>query len=305
MIIFRVKKGIIITAVIIAGIIISSCSEEIGRETESSLALSNDGVPVLAYHFFNSRSGIERGLRAIGTVLLNLPLLTVKDAWTTRADDFERHLKYLTENGYRAISIAELKAFMLGDIDIAGKCVVITFDDGDRSVYRFAYPLLEKYNMKGTIFLVTSKAGQSWNDLSISSWEELREMKKSGIIDIESHTHNMHFKLNEGDTPHPVFSISTDDLDIEKKENIFKDLKRSRLALNIHLGTESMFLAWPYGYGTDLSDSLAGAAGFEGILTLRKGRNYIGDSLFEIKRFTISSRTSFNDFKEIFSTSHK
>ncbi len=305
MIIFRVKKGIIVTAVIVACFIINACSEDRGADAESNMSLSNDGVPVLAYHFFDSRCRIERGLRAIGTVLLNLPLLTVKDAWTTRADDFEQHLKYLTKNGYRTITLAELKAFMLGDIDIASKCVVITFDDGDRSVYKFAYPLLEKYNMRGTLFLVTSKAGQSWNDLNISSWEELREMKKSGIIDIESHTHNMHFKLNEGDTPHPVFSIFTDDLDNGRKEKIFKDLKRSRLALNFHLGTESRFLAWPYGYGTDLSDSLAGAAGFEGILTLKRGRNHIGDSLFEIKRFTISSRTSFNDFKEIFSASHK
>jgi peptidoglycan/xylan/chitin deacetylase (PgdA/CDA1 family) len=301
------KKGVVIMAVVVtAGMIINSCLKDREPEVENTLSLSKRvGVPILAYHFFSDRSRIEQGARAIGTVLLNLPLLSVKDTWTIRSADFEKHLSYLDKNGYRTITMYELRAFMLGDMEIGDKCVAITFDDGDRSVYKYAYPLLKKYNMKGALFVVTSKVGQSWNDLNMSSWKELREMKESGVVDIESHTHNMHFKLREGDTPHPPFEISNDNMDNGEKKKISNDLRRSRFALKFHLGTEARFLAWPYGFGTEVSDSLAGAVGFEGILTLRRGANHIGDPLFEIKRFSITSRTSFAKFKRIVGDSYE
>ena len=299
------KKNVVIIAAVIAVVIINSCSNEGDIKAKNNPALSKGGVAVLAYHFFNDRNRIEQGARAVGTVLLNMPLLTVKDAWTVRTDNFEKHLRYLKNNGYRTITLDELRLFMLGEKIIEGRCVAITFDDGDRSVYKYAYPLLKKYNMKGTLFLITSRAGQSWEDLNLSSWEELREMKESGVIDIESHTHNMHFKLQEGDTPHPVFAASSDNMNDEEKERIFGDLRRSRLALSFYLGAEARFLAWPYGYGTELSDSLAVAAGFMGILTLRRGMNHAGESLFNIKRFTITSRTSFTKFKLIVSDSYE
>ncbi|MCD6380140.1 polysaccharide deacetylase family protein [bacterium] len=304
--IVRRKKSVVIIAVIIAIVIITNfCSKGKEPEAKNNLALSKGGVAVLAYHYFNDRNRIEQGVRAIGTVLLNLPLLTVKDAWTIRSDNFEKHLRYLDKNGYRTITMNELKLFMLGEIKINGKCVAITFDDGDRSVYKYAYPLLKKYKMNGTLFLITSKVGQNWDNLNMSSREELCEMNESGVINIESHTHDMHFKLQEGDTPHPLFDISSEKMDDKEKKRIFNDLRRSRLALNLYLGTEARFLAWPYGSGTELSDSLAVAAGFEGILTLRRGRNHTGDSLFKIKRFSITSRTSFAKFKSIVGDSYE
>lgn len=299
MINYESKKSIVIIVFLITSSILSSCTDDTDPEPYNRPTGSKAGIPVLSYHYFNDRNRLEQGGRALGTVLLNLPLLTVKDAWTVRSDDFEKQLRFLDKNGYRTITMDELKSFMTGREEMPGNCVAITFDDGDRSVYRYAYPLLKKYDMKGTLFIVTSRVGQSWNSLNISSWEELREMEESGVIDIESHTHDMHSKLREGDIPHPVFTVSGETMDKMRKEKIFNDLRRSRVSLKFQLGIKTNFLAWPYGFGTAVSDSLAAAAGFEGILTLKSGRNHPGDPLTEIKRFAVTSKTSFSRFKRI------
>ncbi|MDZ7860791.1 MAG: polysaccharide deacetylase family protein [Candidatus Krumholzibacteriota bacterium] len=293
------KKSIVIIVFLITSCILSSCANDRDSGFDNRAPRSEAGIPVLAYHYLNDRNRFEQGGRALGTVLLNLPLLTVKDAWTVRLDDFEKQLRCLDKNGYKTITMDELKSFMTGREEMTGNCVAITFDDGDRSVYKYAYPLLKKYDMKGTLFIVTSKVGRNWNSLNISPWKELREMEESGVIDIESHTHDMHSKLREGDIPHPVFIVSGETIDNSRKEKIFNDLRRSKVSLNFNLGTGSNFLAWPYGFGTDISDSLAAAAGFEGILTLKSGRNYPGDPLSGIKRFAVTSKTSFTRFKKI------
>lgn len=260
---------------------------------------SGKGIIVLNYHFFNDRSVLERGLRAVGTVLLNLPLMSTKDAWAIGASSFEKQLKYLRDNGFKTISLDELVSFMRGAYHPAGRCVVITIDDGDRSVYEYAYPLLEKYGMKAAMFLITSKAGEKWDELEISSWDELREMDRSGTIEIESHTHDMHYKIEKGQSPHPVFDIVRESTDDEEIEAIAKDLKRSRFALRYYLEKDSKYLAWPYGFGSELSDSLAEMAGFKGILTLRAGPNRRGDPPTRIKRYAITPRTSFSEFRKI------
>ncbi len=297
------SKGI--KTVIVAGSIAAAAGLTImasvnGNDTKSfSFQGYKNGVPVLAYHFFNDRGVAERGLRAVGTVLLNLPLITTKDAWSVTRDNFEKHLEYLQEQGYRTVTMAELESYMLGEKELKDKCVAITFDDGDRSVYRHAYPLLEEYGMRGTMFMITSKAGMKWNGLEISAWQELREMEESGVIEIESHTHDMHFKVLRGNSPHPVFGLSGGETQNRDIERISSDLRRSKVALMYHLGKESRFLAWPYGFGSRLGDSLAASQGFDLILTLKIGVNRPGDSPYRVKRCAVTPRTSMSEFKDM------
>jgi len=267
----------------------------------SSFQDRGEGIPVLAYHFINDRGIVERGLRAVGTVLLNLPLITTRDAWSVSRDNFEKQMRYLRDQGYRTITMSELESYILGKKELGEKCVAITFDDGDRSVYRHAYPLLEKYGMRGTMFVITSKVGMKWNELEISSWDELGRMEESGVIEIESHTHDMHYKVRRGDSPHPVFDFSEKEMSQSDIEKISGDLRRSKVALMYHLGKESLFLAWLYGFGSVLGDSVAAGQGFDLILTLKRGVNRPGDSPFRVKRCAVTPRTSMDEFREMLS----
>lgn len=118
---------------------------------------------------------------------------------------FEIHLKYFKEKGYRAIDLNEYSEFE-GD-NKKEKLFCLTFDDGYADNYIYVYPLLKKYGFKGTIFVNpvsvdlknpkrlnledhwTGKAAfkeiEKWGFLN---WDEMREMEKSGVIDIQSHT---------------------------------------------------------------------------------------------------------------------
>ncbi|MBD3179540.1 MAG: polysaccharide deacetylase family protein [Candidatus Latescibacteria bacterium] len=291
------SAGALLIIAITASVLLSFATEE---EIPCSPPEGTErGVPVLAYHYFNDRNIAERALRAVGTVLLNLPLLDTRDAWAISASSFEKHLRYLQENGFRAITMAELERYLLEGVKPAEKCVAITFDDGDRSVYRYAYPLLKKYHMQGALFLITSKPGTEWNELEISNWKELEEMEDSGVIEIHSHTHDMHYKVTKGKSPHPVFQIDRSETDREKIAGIAGDLRRSRIAIRHHLGKTTRFLAWPYGFSTPLGDSLAAESGFDMIVTLKRGPNLPGDPLKRVRRFTITPRTSMRNFREM------
>ncbi len=259
--------------------------------------VAKGGVPVITYHYFREGNTPVRTLRSIGAVLFNLPLIPPMDYWSVTAGTFERHLAYLEEEGFRTVTMDDVLAHMKGERVLHGKCIALTFDDAEESVYRYAYPLLEKHGMKGTIFVITSKIGRNWNDLSISSIDQLREMQRSGVMEIESHTHDMHYKVKKGDSPHPSFDLLALSGSLDERSAVLADLERSRRLIAHLFGEESRVLAWPFGFGSAPSDSIAREAGFEGICSLWPGTNFVGDSPYFIKRYTITARTSLRTFR--------
>jgi len=147
----------------------------------------------------------------------------VKDSWQFRhlscpVNTFESHLRALRWAKYTAISLQHLYGYMANGQEIPSRSVVLTFDDGYLDNWVYAYPLIKKYRMHGTIFVnpdfvdpVESprpnledvwKGHISSKDLPTSgflSWREMREMEKSGCIDIQSHgmTHTWYFSSPE------------------------------------------------------------------------------------------------------------
>ena len=125
--------------------------------------IHRDGVAVLNYHFF------YQGKSSCGINCINI-------------DKFEEQLKYLKENNYKALTMAEFRKWMYGEINVPQKSVLITIDDGAAGTGKhngnLLIPMLEKYQMHATLFLITG-----W--WSISNY-------KSAYLDVESHTNDMH-----------------------------------------------------------------------------------------------------------------
>ena len=125
--------------------------------------IHRDGVAVLNYHFF------YQGNSSCGINCINIA-------------KFEEQLKYLKENGYKALTIDEFRKWMYGEINVPQKSVLITIDDGAQGVGKqngnLLIPMLEKYETHATLFLITGWWG-------VSNY-------KSEYLDIESHTNNMH-----------------------------------------------------------------------------------------------------------------
>ena len=132
---------------------------------------------------------------------------------TTGADVFEEHLEWLSRR-YTTISLMEYQQIRNGVLPPVRNPLVITFDDGYLDNWVWAFPLLRKYGMKATIFVSPEfvdersgcrplsedyenqgNGGEEVNGWGFLSWDEMRMMESSGLIDIQSHamTHTRYF----------------------------------------------------------------------------------------------------------------
>lgn len=247
-------------------------------------AESDDGarnatrVPVLGHHFLRQDTNVFQVLKILGALFLNLPLLDDMDVWTQTASTFEKQMTYLKDQGYVTVGLDDLAAWQLGMKKLPEKSVVITFDDGDRSVLEIAYPILKRLGFKATIFVVTSRVGKEWQQIEGLTWEELRFLRYSGVFAIESHTDDLHYKVKTSRGTVPVFAAMGEGLHSPEREVswrsfVYDDLVESRRLIAANVGSDSRHLAWPYGFGGGELDSLAVAAGFHTISTLDDGMN--------------------------------
>ena len=188
------------------------------------------GVPVLNYHQINDRD---------------------ENSLTIHTDQFEAEMKYLADNGYHAITPAEMLEAWDEGKELPEKPVIITFDDGYADNYKNAYPVLKKYNLKGTIFVISDYLGTYPNYLT---WAMAQEMHNSGIIDIESHTLS-HAQLDQ----------------LPSRADVDKQLKESKQAIDWHLKKDVRFIAYPCGAFNEEIEESSLAAGYKGAFTVHYG----------------------------------
>ena len=121
------------------------------------------------------------------------------------------HFNWLKSNGYNVVSWQDILDSQTGKKNLPDKAVLLTFDDGYESFYRIVYPLLKEYNYPAVFAVVTSLLDQAPNSMVVFgdtriargafvTWPQIKEMSDSGLVEIASHTHNMHraIKANPG-----------------------------------------------------------------------------------------------------------
>ena len=191
---------------------------------------------------------------------------------------FESHLKYLRENGYTIIPLRQLVNYYLGHGQPPPrKSVVITADDGHKTVFTDMFPLIKKYHIPVTLFIYPSAIS---NASYAMTWNQLREMKKSGLIDIESHTYwHPNFKKDRRRLSPSAYSKSVD-----------MQLKKSKEKLEKELGIRVDMLAWPFGiYDADLEKEAA-AAGYIAAFTMVRLHSSISDNIMALPRYLMTDR---------------
>lgn len=101
---------------------------------------------------------------------------------------FEENIKVILERGYTVISMKTLDDAYNGKIELPSKPILIHFDDGYYSNYEYIYPILKKYNVKASIYVVTDNIGKEINGIKYLGWEQCLEMQNSGLVEIYSHS---------------------------------------------------------------------------------------------------------------------
>jgi peptidoglycan/xylan/chitin deacetylase (PgdA/CDA1 family) len=109
-------------------------------------------------------------------------------------DDFEKQMNYLKKKKYRVVGLADLVDKIRRGERIKPKTVVITLDDGFLDNYENVYPVLKKHNFPATIFIATKYVGSEMKvtegNLKMINWDQMKEMKASGLFEFASHTHS-------------------------------------------------------------------------------------------------------------------
>ena len=184
---------------------------------------------------------------------------------------FEQQMKMLKDRGITVIGLQDLLAWKRGEKNIPPRCAVITFDDGWKSQYEVAWPILKKLGYPVTLFLYTEGiAGGSLGGGQAITWEMLGDMRDNGV-DIEAHSAT-HQDLREG---HTVMIMEPDRKRTKKKltgaeyeqwlQNEVvgcKTLLEQRLAIKINS------FAVPFGNYNEHVKEVARNAGYEAMFTV-------------------------------------
>lgn len=211
-------------------------------------------VPVLMYHDFMPEEEID------GTVEFLDDLITPVE--------FENDLIWLRDHGYTAITGAELVAYLEGGGTLPQKPVILSIDDGKYGVYKWAWPLLQKYAMKASLSVIGSMIDSASEDPEarkdtkepFCTWDEIKEMSASGAVEIVSHTQDLHaFKRN-----------GRQGADCAPEETWEEYLPVARADANKIIGkikevtgSDAPALAYPYSIRSERSDKAWFAAGYK------------------------------------------
>ena len=201
---------------------------------------------------------------------------------------FEKQLHWLHKNGWHSMSMEELAACQ----NIPSKTVVLTFDDGYADNYIHAFPLLKKYHMKATIYIVTERFNQDWatdkdtklssnelNNETMLSHEMVQEMIHSGYIEIGSHT--MHH-------------VNLPTLSMEEKE---KEIAKSKEVIEETYGITCNSFAYPFGFYDPASIKLVQKHGYSSaVTTVPQYIEWKDHDRYEVPRVIISGRQTLFDF---------
>ena len=171
---------------------------------------------------------------------------------------FKEQLAYLLANNYRIIPLSTLVKSLAEKKPLPAKSVVITIDDGFKSVYREAWPVLKSFGFPFTVFIYINGIEKGFNDYM--TWDEVREMAEAGV-DIQDHSYS-HARL--ADRPAGMD-------DNEYRNWISGDLIRSSRKMIEKLGSKPRFLAIPYGEYNHQVMAEAREIGYEAIMTQDPG----------------------------------
>lgn len=220
-------------------------------------------VPVLCYHKFSR---------------------TEADLVTVTESVFEEQMRFLKEQGFRVITLDELFDFFDFKRQIPKKSVVITIDDGWRSTYEIAYPILRKYGYPATLFVYTDMIVGSHSTLS---YDLIREMSENGI-DVQCHTktHRNLGKKTDQESFREYFGA------LEKELTLSREIIKRKLDKNVE------YLAYPYGDTNRLVIALLIKLGYRGGFTIERNSNAFFVNPYRVYRSMIYGHLGLEDFAD-------
>jgi len=234
----------------LAASLLAACAHRVAAGAERDAP-----IPILVYHRFGP---------------------VVADRMTVSVRTFEWQLRYLEEHHFSVIPLRQLVDHRLGTAPPPpAPAVVITTDDGHRSVYDEMRPLVLRHRVPVTLFVYPSAISRASYALT---WDQLRELRATGLFDVQSHTYW-----------HPNFEKEKRRLPpAEYGRFVASQLTKAREKLRLELGASPDILAWPFGIVDPELAGYARAAGYRAGVTLERRHARAGDDLLALPRYLVT-----------------
>lgn len=262
---------------------VTESSEQIEPTTEEAPpieARASYQVPILMYHH-----------------LTKYPAKVNHD--TVQVKTFRAHMQALKNAGFEPVSFMDLRDYVQNGTPLPEKPIVITFDDGYTSNYELAYPILQEFGFKATIFAIGISVGKdTYKDTGIKmnphfNLAQAAIMEASGLVTVASHGYNFH-EVN-GKDPAPV-RRGVLQKQGESEEDYIRFLQNDHQIMQHMLGESANIIAYPYGLYSNLSDKILVQAGAFATVTTDHRMNTVvkGDaqSLLCLGRFRVVDEQS-------------
>ncbi len=200
--------------------------------------------------------------------------------------EMENDLKFLKENGYTTIVMADLLNYVNNGGGLPEKPVVLTFDDGNRGEFTYLYPLLKKYGMKAVLSIIGkptddySKDGVEGVVYPHLTWWQVSEMLGAGVIELQNHSYNLHGSNGSGKRKGEGRE--------QYMSRLSKDLLQMQSRTKVMTGILPTTFTYPLGVISADSKDVLRELGFKSSLSCYEGMNTITqgnpDCLWQLKR---------------------
>ena len=208
--------------------------------------------------------------------------------WVGSAKVFESMMKYLHDNGYETISTNDFYEWYVGNREYSKKTVLITFDDGFYEDYYIVYPILKKYNIKATTFVVGSRIRSTTDKYDskktrFMGMDAINDIRKNyPNFEIQSHTYNMHYYT-------------------KGKKHRIKSMTYEELVEDVDLNSKFGFntLAYPYGDNNQMIREILEQKGYLVAFRFTPSEYATRSSeKYAIPRIKINGNATLKDFKK-------
>lgn len=196
------------------------------------------------------------------------------NTWMLTDTRLREDLQWLADHGYTTILPSELAEGK----PLPERAVMLTFDDGYDSNYTLAYPILQEFQAK----VVISTVVKNTNDEKPGAltWSMCREMAESGLVEIGSHTYDLHKEENgiarrEGESRE------------EYRDRVLPDLQTSIDLIETNMGSKPLFFAYPKGFTEEWADDFL-QENFSVTVTTYHGPSDISKGLYDLRRCNVS-----------------
>lgn len=200
-----------------------------------------------------------------------------RDQYAISTEYLAQYFSWLNREGWKTISLKDIRRAREQKVSLPAKSVLLTFDDGALSGYTKVFPLLKQYKLHAVFAIPTSWIGTNHKDAieayganNLMSWDQMREMQSSGLVEFVSHSHDMHRGVlaNPQKNTQPaatarIYNPKTARYESDQafKRRVMNDLKRSKEILERELSAPTHAIFWPYGAVTPEVEDIAKQAG--------------------------------------------